>query len=316
MKIVILDAKTLGSLKEIEKFGAFGELVVHQYTKPDEVPERIEDAAIIITNKVVINKQAMDSAPNLKLICVAATGMNNIDLGYAAEKEIVVRNVRGYSTDGVAQHTFALILHILNHISLYDPYVKDKSYSNSNIFTHHAWSINELSSMTIGIIGFGSIGQKVGEIAKAFGARVIYYSTSGKNVNENFKQVSLDTLLKESDIISIHSPLNEVTENLISYSQLSKMKPTSILVNTGRGGIINERDLAKALDEELIRAAALDVFETEPLPEDNQLLLIRNRDRLIATPHIAWAGVESRIRLIDGICENIKLFLIPQKNKN
>jgi lactate dehydrogenase-like 2-hydroxyacid dehydrogenase len=309
MKIVLLDAKTLGELKEVEMLNKFGELIVYQYTKPDEVSERVGDADIIITNKVVINKNVMDQAKNLKLICVAATGTNNIDMDYAAKKGIAVKNVKGYSTDGVAQHTFALILYLLNHITLYDPYVKNKSYSNSNIFTHHAWPIHELASMKFGIIGFGAIGQKVAGIAKAFGAEVSYYSTSGKNTNTDYKSVSLDELLRSSDIISIHAPLNEATSNLLSLSELKKMKRSAILVNTGRGGIINERDLAKALDEEVIAAAALDVFEKEPLPEENPLLLIRNRDRLITTPHIAWAGVESRKRLLNGISKNIESFI-------
>ncbi|HSZ25914.1 MAG TPA: D-2-hydroxyacid dehydrogenase [Cytophagaceae bacterium] len=309
MKLVLLDAKTLGELKELELLRKYGELVVYQYTTSDEVVERVSDADIIITNKVIINRQVMDHAANLKLICVAATGMNNIELDYAALKGIQVKNVKGYSTEGVAQHTFALILYILNHISLYDQFVKNKSYSGSTIFTHHAWPIHELGSMKFGIIGLGAIGEKVGEIAKAFGAEVRYYSTSGNNTNEKFKRVSLEELLKNSDIISIHAPLNETTTNLISYKELIQMKPTSILVNTGRGGIINEGDLAKIIDEERILAAALDVFEKEPLPDRSPLLFIRNHDRLIVTPHIAWAGVESRKRLIEGICRNIEEFL-------
>jgi lactate dehydrogenase-like 2-hydroxyacid dehydrogenase len=308
MKIVLLDSKTLGELKELEMLNKFGEVTVYQYTKPDEVSERVKEADIIITNKVVINKNIMDQAENLKLICVAATGTNNIDMDYAAKKGIAVKNVKGYSTDGVAQHTFALILYILNHIILYDPYVKNKSYSSSNIFTHHAWPIHELASMRFGIIGFGAIGQKVAEIARAFGAEVVFYSISGKNTNENFKSVSLEELLTSSDIVSIHAPLNENTTNLISYKELQKMKSSAIIINTGRGGILNERDLAKALDEEVIAAAALDVFEKEPLSERNPLLLIRNRDKLITTPHIAWAGMESRKRLIEGVCQNIKEF--------
>lgn len=308
MKIVILDAKTLGELKELETLSNFGEVTMYQYTKPDEVSERIGEAEIVVTNKVVINRNIMDHAPNLKLICVAATGTNNIDMEYAAEKGIVVKNVKGYSTDGVAQHTFALILYLLNHINLYDPYVKDKSYSASPIFTHHGWPIHELASMRFGIIGFGAIGQKVAGIAKAFGAEVVFYSTSGKNDNKNFKRVSLNELLTTSDIVSIHAPLNDTTADLISYKELQTMKSSSMLVNIGRGGIVNERDLAKVLDEELIAGAALDVFEKEPISETNQLLLIRNRDRLIATPHIAWAGVESRKRLIQGICMNIEEF--------
>ncbi len=309
MKIVLLDAKTLGDLKELEQLNKFGEVIVYQYTKSDEVSDRVGDAEIVITNKVIINKNVLDQAKNLKLICVAATGTNNINMVYAEEKGVSVMNVKGYSTDGVAQHTFALILHLLNHINLYDPYVKNKSYSASNIFTHHAWPIYELASMKFGIVGFGAIGQKVAEIANAFGAEVIFYSTTGKNTNKKFKNVSLTELLSTSDIVSIHAPMNETTVNLISYKEIKKMKSSAILINTGRGGIVNERDLAKALDEDLIRAAALDVFEKEPLPEDNPLLLIRNRDRLITTPHVAWAGVESRKRLIEGICANIERFL-------
>ncbi len=310
MKIVLLDAKTLGELKELELLKKYGELVVYQYTKPDEVSDRVGDADIIITNKVVINKNIMDQALNLKLICVAATGTNNIDTEYALQKGIEVKNVKGYSTDGVAQHTFALLLYILNHISLYDPYVKDKSYSSSPIFTHLGWPIHELASMKFGIIGFGTIGEKVARIAKAFGAEVVFYSTSGKNENKNFRKVSLEELLSTSDVVSIHAPLNGDTKDLIGYKEMQKMKSTSILVNTGRGGIVNERDLAKALDEDIIAAAALDVFEKEPLSENNPLLLIRNRDRLITTPHIAWAGVESRKRLIEGICKNIEEFVV------
>lgn len=313
MNIKLLDAKTIGEIKELEALSNYGKLTLYQFTKPEETGERASDADILITNKVVVNKEVIDNAPNLKLICVAATGMNNIDLDYAKSKDILVKNVKGYSTDGVAQHTFALLLHILNHISLYDPYVKNKSYSNSAIFTHHAWPIHELASMKFGIIGFGAIGQKVASIARAFGANVFYYSTSGKNNSNDFTRVELDYLLKEADVVSIHAPLTEYTTNLISYTELKKMKPTAILINTGRGGIINERDLAKALDEELISAAALDVFEEEPIPEENQLLLIRNRDRLITTPHIAWAGVESRKRLIEGVCKNIEAFLSVTK---
>ncbi len=309
MKIVLLDVKTLGDLKELDTLKQFGEVIKYQYTKPDEVVERIGDAEIVITNKVVISKHVMDQAKNLKLICVAATGTNNVNMVYAEEKGIQVKNVKGYSTPGVAQHTFALILHILNHITLYEPYVKNKSYSASNIFTHHAWPIHELASMKLGIVGLGTIGQKVAEIAIAFGAEVSYYSTTGKNKHKKFKSLSLDELMSTSDIVSVHAPLNETTTNLISYSQLKQMKPTAILINTGRGGIVNERDLAKALDEEVLRAAALDVFEKEPLPEDNPLLQIRNKDRLIATPHVAWAGVESRERLVEGIYKNIEEFI-------
>ena len=309
MKIVLLDALTLGDLKEINDFSQFGELTVFRFTKPDETIDRIENADIVITNKVVIDKNVMDKSPSLKLICVAATGTNNIDLEYAEKKNILVKNVKGYSTDSVAQHTFSLMLHILNHVDYYDQYVKSKGYSNSGIFTHHAKPVYELKGMKLGIIGLGAIGERVAEIASVFGMQIIYYSTSGFNSNSKYKKVSLEQLLVESDIISIHAPLNEKTKNLISYKDLKQMKSSSIILNTGRGGIINERDLAKALDENLIRAAALDVFEKEPISAENPLLMIRDKEKLLLTPHIAWASVEARQELVKGISNNINSFI-------
>ncbi|MCS6824187.1 MAG: D-2-hydroxyacid dehydrogenase [Cytophagaceae bacterium] len=309
MKIVVLDAKTLGDvdLAELKKFGS---LALYQYTKPDDTAARISDADIIITNKVVINKNVIDQCNTLKLICVAATGMNNIDLAYAKEKGIVVKNVQGYATESVVQHTLAMIFTLLNHIPKYDAFVKKKAYSRSNIFTNHSWPIRQLSSMTIGIIGLGNIGLRMATISQALGAKVVYYSTSGKNVNQPFTLLPLEELLAVSDIVSIHAPLNEQTRHLIKYPQLKKMKPSAILVNTGRGGIIHERDLARALEEDLIAAAALDVFEQEPIAEDNPLMLITNKEKLLLSPHIAWASIEARHTLVKSLVQNIEDFLL------
>jgi glycerate dehydrogenase len=235
--------------------------------------------------------------------------MNNVDLNYADEKGIRVMNVEDYSTYSVTQSTFSMLFYILHQTRYYDLYVKEGEYSKSPIFTHHGRIFYELKDKTFGVIGLGTIGRAVARIAAAFNCKAIYYSTSGRNVNHDFKRVTLEELLHTSDIISIHAPLNDRTRNLIDYKEIKKMKPRAILMNTGRGGIINEAGLARALDEGLILGAAIDVLEKEPLHEDNPLLKIKNKDRLLITPHIAWASEESRTLLIDKVYQNIKIFL-------
>jgi len=308
-KICFLDAKTLGNDADLSGLSKLGELTVYDITKPDEVEDRIREQEIVITNKVVLNESNMKNALNLKLICVAATGTNNIDLEYAKTRSIAVKNVAGYSTDSVVQHTFAMLFYLMGNLRYYDEYVKSKSYSKSDIFTHLDKPFEELCGKTWGIIGLGTIGSTVASLAKAFGCRVVYYSTSGKNNNIQYERVELDELLKQSDIVSIHAPLNDKTKNLIDYKRLQTMKKSAILLNLGRGGIINEFDLAKALDDDLIRGAALDVLETEPVNPDNPLLNLKNPDKLIITPHIAWASVQARKRLINELELNIKAFL-------
>lgn len=306
-KIVILDGKTLGEL-DFTKLREFGELAYYDTTKPEEVVERIKDANIVLTNKVVLNENNLKEAKNLELICETATGFNNIDIVYAKNNNIAVTNVAGYSTNTVAQHTFATVLSLYDKLSYYDNYVKSGDYAKSGLFTNVSKPFYELEGKTWGIIGFGAIGKKVAKIAEVFGVNVIYYSTSGKNSNSEYKRVDFKTLLDQSDIISIHAPLNKDTQGLINYDALKNMKKSSILVNMGRGPIVVEADLAKALDEELIAGAALDVFEVEPIKEDNPLISIRNKENLVVTPHIAWASVEARVRLFEEVINNIKAF--------
>ena len=302
MKIVFLDALTLGDV-DFERFKDLGEVEIYEVTKENETIERVKDADIVVTNKVVIDKKVMDNS-NIKFIQIAATGMNNVDLEYAKKKGIIVKNVAGYSTKSVIQHTFSLVLGLLNRVCYFDEYVR-KEYPNSEIFTHIVdWF--EISGKTWGIIGLGEIGRGVGNLAKSFGAEVIYYSTSGKNDNKEFKRVSLEELLRESDIISIHAPLNENTKNLLNKDNLNLIKNGAILVNVGRGGIINEDDLAEILKEKDI-FVGLDVFSKEPINKDNPLLKFKNKTLL--TPHIAWTSKEAREKLMDKIYENIKNFV-------
>ena len=306
-KIVILDGKTLGDIS-IEKLNEIGEVQYYEATDESQVVERIKDANIILTNKVVLNRNNMKDAKNLEFIAETATGFNNIDIDYAKEHKIGVANVAGYSTNAVVQHTFASALGLLDQVVYYDRYVKEGEYSKSGSFTCLNKPYYEIENKVWGIIGLGAIGNRVGKIAEAFGAEVIYYSTSGKNSSTQFKKVSFEELLEKSDIISIHAPLNENTKGLINYEALIKMKSSAILVNMGRGPIVVEKDLARAIEEEQIRGAALDVYETEPVGEDNILLSIKNKDKLLLSPHIAWASIEARERLFYEVVENIKAF--------
>lgn len=306
-KIVVLDGKTLGNV-DYNLLKEFGELKLYDTTNKEEVLERIKDANIILTNKVILNEDNLKNAKNLELICEMATGFNNIDVEYAKERGIAVTNVAGYSTNTVVQHTFATALNLYDKISYYDNYVKSGEYSKADIFTNLDKPFYDLMGKTWGIIGLGAIGRGVANVCKAFGVNVIYYSTSGKNNNSEYKRVNLEELLKESDIISIHAPLNDNTKNLINYENLCKMKENSIVINMGRGPIVVDEDLARAIDEEKILGAALDVFSVEPIKEDNPLLSVKNKDRLILTPHIAWASVEARNRLFTDLLENIRAF--------
>ena len=306
-KIVILDGQTLGEL-DFDLLKEFGDVVYYPTTKAEEVAYRIKDAHIVLTNKVVLNEDNLKEAKNLELICETATGFNNIDIAYAKNNNIAVTNVAGYSTNTVAQHTFATVLSLYDKLPYYDSFVKSGEYANSGLFTNVSVPFYELEGKTWGIIGLGAIGRRVAKIAEAFGVNVIYYSTSGKNSNSDYKRVDFDELLKTSDIISIHAPLNNDTQGLINYDALNKMKKTSILVNMGRGPIVVEKDLARAIDEELIAGAALDVFEVEPISSDNPLVLSKNKDRLLLTPHIAWASVEARNRLFKEVINNIRAF--------
>ena len=306
-KIVILDGKTLGDIR-LEKLSEIGEVKYYDTTDISEVKERVREANIVLTNKVILNRENLSEANNLEFIAEVATGFNNIDIEYAKEKGIGVANVAGYSTNAVVQHTFASTLALLDEVTYYDNYVKSGEYSKSGLFTCLDRSYYEIEGKTWGIIGLGNIGKKVAKIAEAFGAKVVYYSTTGINSNNDFSRVSFDDLLSKSDIISIHAPLNENTLGLINYEALCKMKNSAVLVNMGRGPIVVEEDLARAIDEDRIRGAALDVFEVEPIKINSPLLTMKNKDRIILSPHIAWASVEARERLFNEVVENITAF--------
>lgn len=309
MKIVFLDSKTVGDLPNLKKLNSFGDVTLYPVTTPDQTAERIRSAKIIITNKVVIDRELMEQSPSLKLICIAATGMNNVDLEAAKEIGIEVKNVSGYASDSVAQSTFAMILHLEQNINFYDQYVKSGQYSESGIFTNHDRPFRQLNGKIMGIIGLGNIGRTVAGIADAFGMEVQYYSTSGKNDDQEYQRVNLDELLKSSDIVSIHAPLNDNTRGLIGWSELNRMKKSALLINAGRGGIIIEKDLARAIEQEIISGAALDVFEKEPIEPDNPLLKLDDNSSLVMVPHIAWASIEARTKLLEGVITNIQEFI-------
>jgi len=305
MNIVLLDADTLGSDLDLSPLEALGELEVYDITTPEETIDNIDQAEVVVTNKVVIDRAIMEAVPTLKLICVAATGMNNIDLDAARELGIAVKNVAGYSTTSVAQHTFAMALHIAEKMEYYSLYARGGAWSQSLIFTHLEQPFHQIEGQQWGIIGMGAIGQNVARIATAFGARVAYHSTSGDNTDQPYPHLALDELLRTSDIVSIHAPLNDTTRNLLNADNLPLLRDGAILLNLGRGGIIDEKALATELDRRELYAG-LDVVETEPIPPYNPLMHIQHNERLLLTPHIAWASVEARQKLLEGIVNNIQ----------
>lgn len=309
MKIVFLDVKTIGEDIDLSAFETLGEVVKYPFSTTEEALERTKDADVIILNKVEINEQSIGKAEHLKLVCVTATGTNNLDKEYLDKRGIAWRNVAGYSTESVAQHTFALVFFLLEKLSYYDNYVKSEKYVGDVTFTHFANVFHELSGKTWGIVGLGNIGRRVADLAKMFGCHVVYYSTSGRNHNPDYMQVDFDTLLAESDIVSVHAPLDENTRGLFDKEAFAKMKSDAIFINVGRGPIVVEQDLVEALNEGLIGAAGLDVLAAEPMRADNPLRQMKDSDRLIITPHIAWASIEARTRLMDTIYGQIVEFM-------
>lgn len=306
MKLVFLDVKTIGEDIDLSGFDALGEVVKYGFSAPEEVPERVKDADVIILNKVQVNEQTIGTAEKLKLVCVTATGTNNLDKDFLERRGIAWRNVAGYSTETVAQHTFALLLYLLEKMRYYDDYVKEEHYVNDTIFTHFAEHFTEICGKTWGIIGLGNIGRRVADIARAFGAKLIYYSASGSPAQDGYEQVDLDTLLQTSDIVSVHAPLNEHTEGLMNAEAFAKMKKSAIFLNLGRGQIVAEQDLYDALVNNEIAAAGLDVLCKEPMSADNPLLQIKDSRKLLITPHVAWASVEARTKLMGIILGQVK----------
>ena len=309
MKIVFLDAKSVGEDIDLSKYRELGEFVTYDFSTFDQVPERVADADVIITNKCNINEHSVGNAKQLKLVCVTATGTNNLDKDYLEKQGIAWRNVAAYSTESVAQHTFAILFYLLEKLRYYDDYVKNEKYANDTSFTHFAEQFHEINGKTWGIIGLGNIGRRVADIAKMFGANVIYYSTSGKNTQEGYNRVDFDTLLTTSDIISVHAPLNSDTEKLMDAKAFAKMKSSAIFINVGRGAIVDEQDLADAIVNHEIAAVGLDVLAEEPMSPNSPFLPIKDSKRLLITPHIAWASVEARTKLMDIVYNQIKGFI-------
>ena len=305
MRMVFLDAGTMGPVS-LDPIAALGELTLYPVSTHEEACQRVSDAEVILTNKARVDDEVMASAPKLKLICVAATGLNHIDLEAAGRRGVAVRNVAGYSTESVAQLTFTHILSLLCRPAYYDAEVKDFTYSRSGVPNDVREPFHELCGKTIGIIGMGNIGQRVAQIAAAFGMNPVYYSTSGTSHCKEWPSLVLDELLRRAYIVSIHCPLNERTQGLIGARELGLMKPDAYLVNLGRGAVVDEEALAEAIDKGRIAGAALDVFSTEPLPENHPLLHTSHPERLRFTPHIAWASHESLDRLVRMMAENIR----------
>jgi glycerate dehydrogenase len=305
--MVFLDAVTVGGVDNLYEISSLGEYASYEITQPSDRIKRIMGHNVVITNKVLINRDVMDACPELELICIVATGMNNVDLDYAAQKGIVVKNVAGYSTESVTQCTFSLLLYLLNAGRYYDDYVKSGQYAASPVFTHLGREFWELAGKRFGIIGMGTIGRRVATVASAFGAKIAYYSTSGKNLDAaGFPHLSLEELLQTSDVVSIHCPLNDQTRNLLTEARLRMMKRSAYLLNMGRGGIVDEAALARMIDENRIAGAALDVLAAEPIATDSPLLKVLNKEKLYITPHIAWASREARRLLISRTAQNIK----------
>ncbi len=306
MKIVFLDeysicGRNIGSIKSL------GEYIGYETTTPDQVVERCKEAEVVISNKVVMDAEIIASLPKLKLICVAATGMNNVDLAAAAERGIEVKNAVGYSTFAVAETTLCSALALLREVTYYDNYFKSGEYAAAERIFNFDRPTAQLRGKRWGIVGMGNIGREVARLAEAFGCEVSYFSTSGVTRDEQYPALSLNELLSTSDIVSVHCPLNERTHNLIANEELKKMKSSAILINVARGGIVNEQDLADALNEGTIRGAALDVFTSEPLRE-SPLYNLKEPYRLLASPHNAWSSVEAIDRLVECITQNIKQF--------
>ena len=308
MKIVFLDAKSIGEDIDLSGFDRFGEIVKYSFSNAEEAKERSKEAEVLIINKVPINEDTIGEAAQLKLVCVTATGTDNLDKDYLKQRGIAWRNVAGYSTETVAQHTFALLFYLMEKLRYYDDYVKSEKYIGDTLFTHFDNVFHELSGKTWGIIGMGAIGRRVADIAKLFGCRIIYYSTSGKNNQVAYERVDFDTLLTDSDIVSVHAPLTENTRGLMNKSAFSKMKKEAIFLNLGRGPIVAEEDLAWALKNNILQAAGLDVLSKEPMSPDNPLREIKDSEKLLITPHIAWASIEARTRLMKMIEQQIEEF--------
>lgn len=309
MKIAVLDADNLGKDITYEIYDKWGEVIVYPFTAPEEIYDHAAGCDVLIFNKIRFSADTLDRLPALKLLCVCATGYDNIDVAHCKKKGIAVCNVPAYSTASVAQHTMALALGLMHHVVAHDAFIKSGDYTACGRQTDLSRIYHEIDGKHWGIIGMGQIGRKVAELATAFGAKVSYYSTSGANRSDKYPRMELEEILKRSDILSIHSPKTPKTDGMIGAAELSLMKRDSLIINVGRGGIVQEAALASALRERVIGGAAIDVFATEPLAAGHPFLQVEISDRILLSPHVAWASVESRKRLMVAIDENINAFV-------
>lgn len=309
MRIAVLERNTFGADLDISPLLTLGETRVYEKTVSEDIAAQVKDADIIVANKSPLNERTLAQAEHVKLICEFATGYNNVDLDYCDRKGIAVCNAVGYSAPVVAQHTIAMALYLIEKLPVYDRFVKDGAYEKSGVFTCFEPYFTELAGKTWGIIGLGHIGEKVAQIAEVFGCRVIYYSTSGSHDHPKYKRVDFETLLAESDVISLHCPLNDRTKGLMNETAFRKMKKSAILINVARGPVVKEQALAEALKSGEIAAAGLDVLEKEPIVPDNPLKEISDSTKLLITPHMAWGSLEARTRCLSEVCANIQAFL-------
>lgn len=313
MNIVILERASVGMDVSVDMLKELGNVTIYENTMYDQIAERIKDADIVILNKSKMQEDTMKDAKNVKLLCEFATGFDNVDLEYCRKRGIGVCNVRNYSTEMVAQHTFALALYLSEKMRHYDDYVKSGEYGAQARFSNFDLPFTELAGKTWGVIGMGNIGKKVASIAKAFGCRVIFYSVTGKSTVTEYERVDFETILKESDYLSLHCPLSDLTRNLIDKKALSMMKKTAYLINVARGPVINQEDLAWALNNDVIAGAGMDVLCKEPIADDNPLGAIKDSCKIMITPHLAWASVEARERCVKYTYDNIKAYLNGEK---
>ena len=304
-KIVFLDAATLTDLPDFDRFRGLGEFTAYDRSAPAEVEPRLAGAQVAITNKVPFPAERIAALPDLRLICVAATGTNHIDAAAATARGIPVRNVAGYSTNSVAQYTLTALLSLATDLHHLNDFVHSGAYARQPDFSAWRRPYYELRGKTFGIVGLGTIGRAVADLAVAYGARVVYHSISGEPKDVPYPALPLGELLAESDVVSLHCALSDQTRGLLTYDELRRMRPTAYLVNAARGGVVDEGDLARALDAGLLAGAVVDVFSAEPPPPDHPYLRLTRPERLLLTPHVAWASVEARTALLRGIRDNI-----------
>lgn len=309
MKLVVLERNSVGTDVDVSCFERFGEVEYYPNTVAENTAERVKDADIVIANKAPMNESTLKDAANVKLICLFATGFDNVDLAYCKSRGIKVANVVNYSTAAVVQHTLMLALALEEKLAFYDDYVKSDTYANQDRFSNFDRPFGEFEGKTWGIVGMGNIGRRVARVAQALGCKVIFYSASGNSTCTEYERVELDTLLAQSDILSLHCPLSDRTRGLINKEAFARMKKSAILVNVARGPVVDTQALYEALTEGQIAAAGLDVLEKEPISKDNPLGNIKDSTKLIITPHMAWASTEARERLVSEVSKNIEAFL-------